>query len=44
MVTTNSETEHLGTAMEAGANEYIQKPCTLDALREKIKVLGLLKS
>ena len=44
MVTTNSESEHLGTAMEAGANEYIQKPCTLDALREKIKVLGLLKT
>src|SRR5207248_707252 len=30
MVTTNSESEHLGTAMDAGANEYIQKPCTLD--------------
>jgi two-component system chemotaxis response regulator CheY len=42
MVTTNSESEHLGTAMEAGANEYIQKPCTLDGLREKIKLLGLL--
>jgi two-component system, chemotaxis family, chemotaxis protein CheY len=41
MVTTNSESEHLGTAMEAGANEYIQKPCTLDALREKIESLGL---
>jgi two-component system, chemotaxis family, chemotaxis protein CheY len=27
MVTTNSESEHRGTAMEAGANEYIQKPC-----------------
>jgi two-component system chemotaxis response regulator CheY len=44
MVTTNSETEHIGTAMEAGANEYIQKPCTLDALREKIELLGLLKT
>jgi two-component system, chemotaxis family, chemotaxis protein CheY len=44
MVTTNSESEHLGTAMEAGANEYIQKPCTLDALREKIELLGLLKT
>lgn len=42
MVTTNSEAEHLGTAMEAGANEYIQKPCTLDALREKLEALGLL--
>jgi two-component system chemotaxis response regulator CheY len=44
MVTTNSESEHIGTAMEAGANEYIQKPCTLDALREKIELLGLLKT
>jgi two-component system, chemotaxis family, chemotaxis protein CheY len=44
MVTTNSEYEHLGTAMEAGANEYIQKPCTLDALREKLDALGLLKT
>ncbi len=44
MVTTNSEAEHLGTAMEAGANEYIQKPCTLDMLREKLDLLGLLKT
>lgn len=42
MVTTNSECDHLGTAMEAGANEYIQKPCSLDALREKLEALGLL--
>ena len=44
MVTTNSEYEHLGTAMEAGANEYIQKPCTLDALRQKLDLLGLFKT
>jgi two-component system, chemotaxis family, chemotaxis protein CheY len=44
MVTTNSESEHLGTAMEAGANEYIQKPCTLEALREKLDLLGLLET
>jgi two-component system chemotaxis response regulator CheY len=42
MVTTNSESEHVGTAMEAGANLYIQKPCTLETLREKIEQLGLL--
>ncbi len=40
MVTTNSEFDHLGVAMEAGANEYIQKPCTLDALREKLAVIS----
>jgi two-component system, chemotaxis family, chemotaxis protein CheY len=44
MVTTNSESEYLGTAMDAGANQYIQKPCTLDALREKIEQLGLLST
>src|SRR5260370_39394378 len=44
MVTTNSESEYLGTALEAGANEYIQKPCTLDALRAKLHLLGFLKA
>lgn len=44
MVTTNPESEYLGTAMDAGANEYIQKPCTLDMLRDKLDVLGLLKT
>jgi two-component system chemotaxis response regulator CheY len=43
MVTTNSESEHVGTAMEAGANEYIQKPCTFEALREKLDRLGLFE-
>jgi two-component system chemotaxis response regulator CheY len=43
MVTTNSEEEHIGTAMGAGANEYIQKPCTSDALFEKLAQLGLLR-
>lgn len=42
MVTTNEESEYLGTAMDAGANEYIQKPCTLEMLREKLDHLGLL--
>jgi two-component system chemotaxis response regulator CheY len=44
MVTTNSESEYLGTARDAGASEYIQKPCTFDALREKLDLLGLLKT
>jgi two-component system, chemotaxis family, chemotaxis protein CheY len=44
MVTTNSEYENLAAAMDAGANEYIQKPCTLDDLREKLDLLGLLSS
>jgi CheY-like chemotaxis protein len=44
MVTTNSETEYLDRALNAGANEYIQKPCTLEALREKLEGMGLLKT
>ena len=44
MVTTNSESDYLGAAMEAGANEYIQKPCTFEALREKLDLLDLLKT
>jgi two-component system chemotaxis response regulator CheY len=43
MVTTHSEGDYLSRAIEAGANEYIQKPCTLAALREKLDLLGLLK-
>jgi DNA-binding response OmpR family regulator len=31
-------------ATEAGAHKYIQKPCTLDALREKLRLLGFLKT
>jgi DNA-binding response OmpR family regulator len=30
--------------MSAGASEYIQKPCTFDELREKLDMLGLLKT
>ena len=44
MVTTHSECDYLGAAVEAGANEYIQKPCTLDALRKKLDLLGLIKT
>jgi two-component system chemotaxis response regulator CheY len=44
MVTTHSECESLGAGMEAGANEYIQKPCTLDALRKKLDLLGLIET
>jgi two-component system, chemotaxis family, chemotaxis protein CheY len=43
MVTTRSEKESVTIAFDAGANEYIQKPCSLDALREKLELLGLLE-
>ena len=44
MITTNSEVENLATALDAGANDYIQKPCTLDMLREKLDRLGIFKT
>jgi two-component system, chemotaxis family, chemotaxis protein CheY len=43
MITTHSETEYVSEAIEAGADAYIQKPCTLDALHEKLAALGLLE-
>lgn len=42
LATSSSESAYVGQAMDAGANEYIQKPCTLDELREKLAILGLL--
>ncbi len=41
MVTTHLESEYRLEALNAGANEYIQKPCTLDVLSEKLSMLGL---
>lgn len=44
MVTTNTELENVTIALEAGANEYIMKPFTQDVIREKLGLLGLLKT
>ncbi|MBV8513667.1 MAG: response regulator [Acidobacteria bacterium] len=41
MVTTRSAAEFMDAARQAGANEFIQKPCTLEDLRAKIHLLGL---
>lgn len=40
MVTTETEFEHIAGALAAGANEYLMKPFTVDALREKLALLG----
>ena len=40
MVTTESESEQVTKALEAGANEYMMKPFTEDTLREKLLMLG----
>lgn len=42
MVTTESETSHVVQALEAGADEYLFKPFTPDAVADKLALLGLL--
>jgi two-component system chemotaxis response regulator CheY len=41
MVTTETELERMQMALAAGANEYLMKPFTPEALGEKMAVLGL---
>jgi two-component system chemotaxis response regulator CheY len=41
MVTTESEMSQVARALEAGANEYLMKPFTKEALLEKLVLLGL---
>jgi two-component system, chemotaxis family, chemotaxis protein CheY len=42
MVTTESEQDRIVRALAAGAHEYLIKPFTADALRDKLALLGLL--
>ena len=42
MVTTESEHGQIVRALAAGAHEYVLKPFTADALRDKLALLGLL--
>ncbi|KGM00961.1 histidine kinase [Cellulomonas cellasea DSM 20118] len=42
MVTTESEHGQIVRALAAGAHEYMIKPFTPDALRDKLELLGLL--
>lgn len=41
MITTETEMERMQMALSAGANEYMMKPFTPEALREKLSLLGL---
>ena len=41
MVTTENEVEQMLKALDAGANEYLMKPFTKDALLDKIELLGI---
>lgn len=42
MVTTNAELADVAQALDAGATEYIMKPCTRAMLREKLQLLGFV--
>jgi two-component system chemotaxis response regulator CheY len=41
MVTTEVETSQITRALEAGANEYVMKPFTREALQEKLAMLNV---
>ena len=41
MVTTETEMAQMQRALDAGANEYVMKPFTKDALHEKLQLVGL---
>lgn len=41
MVTSVNQIESIMEALEAGADEYIMKPFTKDALQEKLALLGI---
>jgi two-component system chemotaxis response regulator CheY len=41
MVTTETEMANVERALAAGANEYIMKPFSKDAMRGKLQMLGL---
>lgn len=42
MVTTNNTEEKITQALEAGANDFLMKPVTKEALEEKLLILGLM--
>ena len=42
MVTTETEVEQMTRALEAGADEYIMKPFTREAVEDKLRLLGVI--
>lgn len=43
MVTTETDIQHISEALEAGANEYVMKPFTKEAIEDKLRVLNLVQ-
>jgi two-component system chemotaxis response regulator CheY len=42
MVTTETEIEQMTRALEAGADEYIMKPFTREAVEDKLRLVGVI--
>jgi len=42
MCTTETEIGHMVQALEAGADEYVMKPFTKEAIQSKLQILGLV--
>lgn len=42
MVTTETAADQMIRALEAGADEYIMKPFTEDAIRDKLRLMGVI--
>jgi two-component system, chemotaxis family, chemotaxis protein CheY len=42
VITTQTEIDHITKALESGANEYLMKPFTRDALLVKLQMLGIV--
>jgi two-component system chemotaxis response regulator CheY len=43
MVTTETEIEQMARALDAGADEYVMKPFTREALEDKLRMIGVLQ-
>ena len=43
MVTTETEVEQVVQALEAGANEYMMKPFTREAVEDKLRLMGAIQ-
>ncbi len=41
MVTTETELHQVASALEAGVNEYVMKPFTCEAIKDKLDLLGV---
>lgn len=44
MVTTETEATQIVKALDAGADEYMMKPFTAEALQDKLVILGLVEA